>query len=129
MAQTRLPGSGMLWPKYTPHTVLMRSVPSLGNPTNLGAVNAAYHMVGHMEWADGGSHDVHIVHFRTGSSSLVGTLRVSLQDASTVAGPPGRGDATPDQSATQVNPTGSTNYSLTLDADRTLAHGARFACA
>lgn len=128
MAQTRLPGSGMFWPKYTPHTVLMRSVPALGNPTALGALNAAYHIVGHIEWADGGSHDASIIHFRTGSSSLVGTLRVSLQDASTTAGPPGRGDGTPDQSATQANPTGSTNYSLTLSANRTLAHGARIAC-
>lgn len=128
MAQTRLTGSGMYWPTFTNHTVLLRSVPALGNPTALGAVNAAYHIVGHVEWEDGGTHSISVVHFRTGSSSLVGTLRVSLQDASTAAGPPGRGDAVADQSATQTNPTGSTNYGLTLDAARSVAHGERLAC-
>lgn len=128
MAQTRWTGAGMRWPKLTMSPALERAAPALQS-TPIGAASAArMSFMGMMEWADGGTHDISVVHFRMNASTLSGTLRVYLADASTSAGPPGRDDGTPDQSATQVNPTGATNYSLTLGATRTVAQGTLFCC-
>lgn len=126
MAKSRLAGEPMRrpsWSFYGRHNAA-QALATQGLMNSSGD-RTAY--MGHMIWSDGGSHDAHIIHFRVGSSSSPSfTLRVSLQDVNTAAGPPGQPDGTVDQSATQVNPT-ATTYGLTLDADRTMATGALIA--
>jgi len=128
MAKTRrinLPITRDRWPRY----MVQNGVPTIqGSAANISAAGDRYTIVGHVEWADGGSHDLRTIHFRTGGATAATlTLRVGPRDVDLANGPPARDDGTPDQVATQANPSANTTYSLTLDADRTLAHGALIA--
>ena len=109
----------MVLPQWPINTVI-NTAPTVTAGTSFGASATARGIVaGYVVWDDGGTHDLRQISFRTGASSLSGTLRVSVRAVDTANGPPMRDDGTIIQSATQVNPAGSTNYDLTLGADIT----------
>src|SRR3990167_6591345 len=124
MAKSRFTGGPFvfpLWPKHAPLT----GAPTLQTAPLMIAATDRMILTGTVLWADGASHDLHIIHWRSGNGASPSyTARVGPRDIDTVNGPPSRDDGAVDQSATHVNPAIATNFASTLDADRTLAHGA-----
>jgi hypothetical protein len=119
MAKTKLSGNGVLWP-YWPANVQHSAQPLVSNATVAAAAAAKLFAIGAVEWADGGTHDIDKVIFRGTATSPSYTLRISLQDVDTAAGPVGRSDGVVDQYGEIVNPsTGAPVHTVTLDADRT----------
>lgn len=126
MAKARFGGGGWQAPGWPRMLQMNTAAPSLTTTAvlQLDAASERAAIIGHVMWADGATHNANAIRFRTANAtSPVLTLRVSLRDPDTAAGPPGRDDGTVDQSATQVNPTANTNYELTLSATRSIAQG------
>lgn len=123
MAKSRL-GALTLTPPWPRHLSPAAAPALQAGAVTIDEVGDRIILLGHAVWSDGASHDLRTLHWRSSSaSSPVLTLRVGPRDPDLAAGPPGRDDGTTDQSATHVNPAANTNFSSTLDADRTVAHG------
>lgn len=117
-----------------PLTLQPATAPSIGQPgagEAVGSVGANDRVIvpGEVFWTDGQTHDVDVLHWRTGNASTPSfTLRSGLRNLDLTAGPAGRDDGTEDgNSGTHVNPAGTTNFSTTLATPRTVAHGERLA--
>lgn len=126
MAKARFGGSGWMWPEWPRLAQLNTTTPALATSgvMTLDAANDRVAIIGHVMWEDGATHNASVVRFRTANATAPSlTLRVSLRDVDTAAGPPGRDDGTADQTATQVDPAANTNYALTLNATRSIAQG------
>lgn len=93
---------------------------SFGNTGALDAVGEKIIFAGRVRWADGGTHDLRTVRWRSGNQALTGgTLTVSARNVDLTAGPPLRDDGGVDQSTTHTNPAADTNFTSTFGADRT----------
>lgn len=126
MTKQRFGGAGWSWPEWPRMFQFNTAAPSLttSGVIQLDAANERAALIGNVMWADGETHNVSAIRFRTANATTPNlTLRASLRDVSLVAGPPGRDDGTVDQSATQVNPVANTNYQLTLGATRAVTQG------
>ena len=103
------------------------AAPTLSGVT-LDAVGEKVAMIGRMRWADGATHDLRSLRWRSATGNLNGTLQVSARDVDTANGPPARDDGTADQSVDHTNPNQNTNFTSTLGSDRTsVTHGALLA--
>lgn len=103
---------------------------------SLAAVNYEVHFTGRMVWSDQGTHTVSSSGGKIGWRTTTGvtwatsgsTITIGIQDTSTAAGPPARGDGTFDVSGAIVNPTviaSSTFYETAMDSNsKSIAHGA-----
>lgn len=112
------------WPRHVPSwpfpiTPIAGAAGSLAGTGTLDAVGEKVIFAGSVIWADGGTHDLRSVRWRSGGSALTnGTLQVSARDVDLTAGPPTRDDGVVDQSTTHANPAASTNFTSTFSADR-----------
>ena len=95
--------------------------------TTLSAAGDVLHLIGHMNWADGATHTVARIWFRTGTVTNTNgvDLEVGFQNLATTYLPL-RGTGTFTDSGTLNSPISSdTTYGVTLGTGTSVAHGAR----
>lgn len=126
MAKSRFTGEPVPWPRWPfqlfPNTGGLSDISF--NSNLLDALNEKIYVIGYVTWEDGLTHSIQDVLWRSGTSTLVGTVQLSLRDvdlANTTA--PGRDDGVADQSVDIVNPAANTNFASTLSAVRSTPEG------
>lgn len=123
MAKTRIGAAPAPIPNWPYQVGNNTSAYSITATSNLDSSGDKIMMTGVMMWADGATHSCDTLYWRTSGSTISGTVRISLRNTDTTAGPPARDDTGVDENATHVNPAANTNFTSALSAARSIAHG------